>query len=356
MMILTSSSSENEVSEDMEEEREERKNIVKSIRENNEKIKRDKIIIQEREREKESKREKKKIKEPFGSKRKVIMTDSPPPKFSFKRDSNGKRISHDTPVINFPTKSSSSSSSRAHVQPPLMIPPPSEKSDYKKKTKDKETAEERQIALYKSRQERQEREKLSADEKLARELQNEEYHGTFANHFPPHFLIQSPHNLSHHRHRHHHHGRGDYYEGDFGVPNYEDFGVVRVPRSRGTSFAVSRDNFQSIRARGGGAPSDIRNLQLMTRDITPDDYELLLALDDNKNDAKKPLKKKKSTLKSEKLKVVDESNSSCSICLENFEVGATVKSLKCSHVFHSECLDKWIEVSNACPLCKVQME
>ena len=44
---------------------------------------------------------------------------------------------------------------------------------------------------------------------------------------------------------------------------------------------------------------------------------------------------------------------SCSICLEDFEVGDKVKLLRCEHAFHQKCVDKWLTSRNrVCPLCK----
>ena len=48
-----------------------------------------------------------------------------------------------------------------------------------------------------------------------------------------------------------------------------------------------------------------------------------------------------------------ESDLTCSICLET--IGRNEKSKKisrCGHCFHSQCLDKWFEVSETCPNCR----
>ena len=42
---------------------------------------------------------------------------------------------------------------------------------------------------------------------------------------------------------------------------------------------------------------------------------------------------------------------SCSICFEDFEVGAKVKQLKCGHDYCQECIDKWLENEKRCPVC-----
>ena len=39
----------------------------------------------------------------------------------------------------------------------------------------------------------------------------------------------------------------------------------------------------------------------------------------------------------------------CSICLDVIEQNR--RELKCTHNYHKECIEKWLEKSNKCPLC-----
>jgi hypothetical protein len=41
----------------------------------------------------------------------------------------------------------------------------------------------------------------------------------------------------------------------------------------------------------------------------------------------------------------------CSICLDDIE-SDDLKILKCGHMFHKECCEKWLETSNKCPNCR----
>lgn len=42
----------------------------------------------------------------------------------------------------------------------------------------------------------------------------------------------------------------------------------------------------------------------------------------------------------------------CNICLEDYQDEDEVRILKCDHVYHPKCIDKWLESSNKCPVCK----
>lgn len=64
---------------------------------------------------------------------------------------------------------------------------------------------------------------------------------------------------------------------------------------------------------------------------------------------KKTKKNKESTVDKE----TTESKQSdiCPICQEEFKDQTMIKTLSCMHHFHTECIQKWIEIRNLCPLC-----
>lgn len=46
----------------------------------------------------------------------------------------------------------------------------------------------------------------------------------------------------------------------------------------------------------------------------------------------------------------------CSICLDEYSPSETLAELPCGHVFHSDCIGKWLtERSSTCPLCKTDL-
>lgn len=45
----------------------------------------------------------------------------------------------------------------------------------------------------------------------------------------------------------------------------------------------------------------------------------------------------------------------CIICMEEFQTGSEVTRMPCSHVYHGECIFKWLKTSHLCPLCRYPM-
>ena len=42
----------------------------------------------------------------------------------------------------------------------------------------------------------------------------------------------------------------------------------------------------------------------------------------------------------------------CPICQDELKDDSTIRTLPCNHKFHQDCIQKWIEMRNLCPLCK----
>ena len=42
----------------------------------------------------------------------------------------------------------------------------------------------------------------------------------------------------------------------------------------------------------------------------------------------------------------------CSICLVKFRGSDIIKEFPCNHIYHKDCILKWLKKSNICPLCK----
>jgi NACalpha-BTF3-like transcription factor len=45
----------------------------------------------------------------------------------------------------------------------------------------------------------------------------------------------------------------------------------------------------------------------------------------------------------------------CSICFESLE-DDKIHTTKCSHSYHKECLEKWLNRNNTCPICRTKIK
>ncbi|XP_076436450.1 uncharacterized protein LOC143275976 [Babylonia areolata] len=98
-------------------------------------------------------------------------------------------------------------------------------------------------------------------------------------------------------------------------------------------------------------PTDLVSflISLQHREMTPEDYEMLLRLDEGVA----PKTVAEDVISALKTDVVDESSAGevCSVCMEMYEVGQCRKFLPCDHVFHEQCIDMWLANSSQnCPL------
>jgi hypothetical protein len=96
-------------------------------------------------------------------------------------------------------------------------------------------------------------------------------------------------------------------------------------------------------------------LDMLNRDLTPEDYELLLRLDEAVQ--KKTVNQETITTLTEK-KIEEEAHLSeiCTICMFNYEMGDNVKFLPCNHFFHVDCIVPYLSsYGQACPVCKAKV-
>jgi len=92
---------------------------------------------------------------------------------------------------------------------------------------------------------------------------------------------------------------------------------------------------------------------LFSRDITPEDYDLLLRLD---KDVSKPTASSKCIEGLPSVPQEEFMDGECSVCLCKFEADDAVAALPCKHRFHRSCVTKWLaECRRMCPLCGVEV-
>uniref|UniRef100_A0A0N5AA58 RING-type E3 ubiquitin transferase n=1 Tax=Syphacia muris TaxID=451379 RepID=A0A0N5AA58_9BILA len=46
----------------------------------------------------------------------------------------------------------------------------------------------------------------------------------------------------------------------------------------------------------------------------------------------------------------------CTVCLMDFETEDEVRSLRCDHVFHVSCIDRWLIYNKKCPVCRLDLD
>lgn len=52
---------------------------------------------------------------------------------------------------------------------------------------------------------------------------------------------------------------------------------------------------------------------------------------------------------------VENCDEQCAVCLEEYEGGETAKEMPCKHRFHGGCIERWLNVSGSCPVCRYEM-
>ncbi len=45
-------------------------------------------------------------------------------------------------------------------------------------------------------------------------------------------------------------------------------------------------------------------------------------------------------------------NKECSICQQVYKEKEYARELKCKHVYHKKCIDKWLKKNPSCPICR----
>lgn len=109
-------------------------------------------------------------------------------------------------------------------------------------------------------------------------------------------------------------------------------------------------------------------LAMIDRDFTPNDYDMLLSLDENRSNQGLPQYQidrlptftvppsaQSSTPTGDNTNEKSTQNNNCAVCLENKVPGEVVRSLPCLHSFHQVCIDPWLQSNASCPVCKFRV-
>ncbi|KAL5851577.1 hypothetical protein ACOSQ3_006695 [Xanthoceras sorbifolium] len=120
----------------------------------------------------------------------------------------------------------------------------------------------------------------------------------------------------------------------------------------GMDLDVRLDILEALEAAVGdlGESGTARHISGLQRDFNENDYEMLLALDENNHQSGASA----SQINSLPLSTVQTENfeEACAICLDTPAIGETIRHLPCLHKFHKACIDPWLSRKSSCPICK----
>ncbi|KAL3872456.1 hypothetical protein ACJMK2_040382 [Sinanodonta woodiana] len=128
-----------------------------------------------------------------------------------------------------------------------------------------------------------------------------------------------------------------------GLPVVDTYGATTEPQN--LAYALDINN----RAEDIPADSVSVFISMHHREITPEDYETLLHLDESVA----PSTISETTLSKFRTDTVTEDSTEdlCTVCMIAYTVGQERKFLPCNHVFHSSCIDMWLlNSSQNCPI------
>ncbi|KAK4421706.1 Receptor homology region, transmembrane domain- and RING domain-containing protein 6 [Sesamum alatum] len=131
--------------------------------------------------------------------------------------------------------------------------------------------------------------------------------------------------------------------------------TILPSRGRTSLFPPGMD--VDMRMRILGALEEVSDMGVSTgilqaqRDFNENDYEMLLALDENNDQhGGAPIHLinglPQSTVQS------DNFEEACAICLDTPTIGDIIRHLPCLHKFHKDCIDPWLRRRTSCPVCK----
>jgi len=159
------------------------------------------------------------------------------------------------------------------------------------------------------------------------------------------FVDDSQHYQCHYHHDHHYHQRDYHHQrGHYGYHNW---------RPRGGGYGHFGMGPAGVRLPCGLTTGEVSDL--LSRDITPEDYDLLILLDKDVPKATASTECIKS-LPSVSQEEFMNGDGECSVCLCKFEADDEVAGLPCKHRFHRTCVTKWLaECRRMCPLCGAEV-
>uniref|UniRef100_A0A7S1WGD9 RING-type domain-containing protein n=1 Tax=Alexandrium catenella TaxID=2925 RepID=A0A7S1WGD9_ALECA len=157
------------------------------------------------------------------------------------------------------------------------------------------------------------------------------------------------HRDSHHHGHHHSHHRSHHRDHSYGSHHRDRHSGQASHRSDHSRRPYQGTTDMQVNAVLPCGLTPVEVYSLLSREIGPEDYEVLLRLDDSVP------KKTASSEGLDRLPNVaqeDFMGGKCSVCLSAFEEDDEVTALQCEHHFHRSCIRTWLsEYRHTCPLC-----
>ena len=140
--------------------------------------------------------------------------------------------------------------------------------------------------------------------------------------------------------------------------------LTRTPPARALAFNQWVLRLNRHRVRQGERPLSSEALRLVLREraLTGNDYDALLDYEDQSGPAMQALLESVGMTREEvarcPMRVLEPGDDllmvscSCAVCLDDYAIGETVRTIPCFHTFHTKCIDPWLSTKATCPICK----
>ena len=123
--------------------------------------------------------------------------------------------------------------------------------------------------------------------------------------------------------------------------------IIRLPRFSSLRFTSGRRRRRSNSIDEPNTDINDNNNAIRTEELLLEDILNNIKLNDDSEEILRHIPT--STVK--EIKKSSENNK-CVICLSEFQIGEQESILPCFHIFHSNCIEKWISEKKWCPVCK----
>ena len=128
---------------------------------------------------------------------------------------------------------------------------------------------------------------------------------------------------------------------DSGSSSGDESPTIRLPTLRLRRSSPNRNRDNSLRDQEFEILNKLLNDSILNKEKEDENYKEILKYIPS------------STINEPKN--ASDNNNKCVICLSEFQIGEKESTLPCLHIFHSNCIEKWITQKRWCPVCKYNL-